>query len=116
MVDLTINLGRNVATATQVFSVIRAELRVAIVIGLAMTAAKMSGQFDVDPDFNLQDGGDLRADIAVFNALVASALQNVVEWARDMELVFDKEKVTEFIRGALADAMSGMIDWGEVDY
>lgn len=105
MVDLTTPLGRDVATAQQVLEVIRPELRIMRAHYQGVIAACRAGWIEANPDLELTDGGDDHADNAVFEALRASALSSVGDWSRDMGLVFDKEKVTEFIRQALIDAM-----------
>lgn len=117
MVDFTgIELGRQVATPDQVFSVIRAELRIAHVYGAAMIDSCRNNRLYADPDFNLLDGGDKAADLSVWEALVESAMQNVKEWAGDEGVVYDREKLKGFIEMQLRNALSGLIEWGEIDY
>jgi hypothetical protein len=105
MVDLTTNLGRDVATAQQVLEVIRPELRIMRAHYQGEIAAMRAGWLEASPDLELTDGGDEHASGVVFAALQESAIESVGQWARDMDLVFDKAKVAEFIRCALIDAM-----------
>lgn len=105
MVDLTTELGRPVATAQQVFEVIRPELRIMRACYQGEIAAMRAGWLAASPDLELTDGGDEHASGVVFAALQQSAVESVGDWARDMQLVYDKTKVSEFIRRALIDAM-----------
>lgn len=104
MVDMTTDLGRKVITPEELLSLIRAELRLARAHYRGIMLGMRTGQIDHDEDLNLRDGGDLHADGMVFEALRESAMGNVIDWCRDEERVFDKAKVTEFIRLALIDA------------
>lgn len=104
MVEMSQSLGRDVITTEEVLSLIRGELRLVRAYYRGMLLGMRTGQIEHDPDLNLTDGNDQHASGAVFQALRESAMENVADWCRDMERVYDREKVQEFIRRALIDA------------
>ena len=122
MVDMTTNLGREVITTTELLQLIRPELRIIRAHYRGLVLGMRTGQIDHDEDLNATDGGDSHAIGAVFTALRESAMGNVVDWCRDMDRVFDKAKVAEFIRQALiaaeyeGDALPAMLPADAVDY
>jgi hypothetical protein len=105
MVDMTQDLGRKVITPAEVLSLIRGDLRIMRAHYQGVIAAARAGWLDTNPDLELTDGNDVQADDAVFTALLETAYGNVVDWSADERVVFDKDKVREFIRRALIDAM-----------
>lgn len=113
MVDSTLNLGRNVATPSEVLEVCRAQLKVAALVGpmlqsvLSNVPAPPEPGKEDEPPVLVMDGPDLAAYDAVFTGLLGDAVENVGEWARDVAKVYDKEKLRAFLRDALDECFNG---------
>lgn len=108
MVDFTTSLGREVATPKQVFAIIEPEIKMAAVIGPAILDAMRAGKFEHDEDYNLADRKEQEVDEAVYFALIDSATKRVKQWATETGVVYDGEKLREFIVGALQEALAGL--------
>lgn len=122
MVNMNQQLGREVVTTAEVLSLIRGELRIMRASYRGVVDAIRAGWIDASPDLELTDGNDKHADEAVFEALRESAMGNVIDWCGDEGRVFDKGKVTEFIRQALiaacylGDDHPELLPLGSLDY
>lgn len=119
--DLTVQLGRNVATATDVLQVIRPELRLTRAYYRGVLDAARDGWLETNPDLELTDSADRYVSDNLFDFIWASAVTSVGQWATDVEVVFDKARLREFIREALVNAMVDkggreMLPEGALDY
>lgn len=106
-IDLaTTYLGREVATPEQVLQVIRPQMRMARCLYRGILDAALEGWLDANEDLELNDGGDNAAWDKAHMGLIEDAELNVRQWANDMAVVFDKDRLREFVRIALSDAMT----------
>lgn len=115
------SLGRKVAPTSDVLEVIRPQLRMMRVLHRGQLDAMREGWLSGTPDLELEDPGDTACDEGLFYCLLDGAIENVKGWSRDLGYVFDANRLREFCRQALFNAMTDkngieMLPEGALEY